>query len=706
MPKSVSARATAGLWFILAATAYAAEPAKDATRAPTLDAVDVCGQTRAGQGRSAAAASRLDLSARELPAAVSVLEQDALRQRFESTTVEALDLVPGVVGYYSFGTLNVSGRGFAGVFNSPVLYDGVRYPGWQIVPRSTLNYARIEVLKGPAALTAGQGSIAGAINLVPQRADRAAANGSYLGFGRYGTWTTALGWGGALAGSPLRARIDASYQASDQRGSYGYARDTSFVFRHLTADFVLPLGEAVKLGLSIDRFRDDAEGYFGSPLREGRLDPSLRDINYNVVDDRLDMDALWWRARIEWVGSESWSGRLLVFANDEERDWRNSEAYVLDALRNSVRRGDYLLIRHDQRLRGGLLESSWRGRMGERAWQVVLGVQADRNDHDRSNNSPFRFNDLVAVFPAERGVFRSLDPYGLRTRTDIEQRALYGEVALDLAPRWRLIGGLRHDQTEVDSFNALSQAQFTRRYVSNGQRLGLTYTVVDDGMAYASWSTSSEPPAQITTLGLANAAFDLTDGEQIELGFKQRFAAGEWSVALYDLRRTNILSRDPADPNRFVQVGAQRGRGVEVGATWSFGERFGLDAALAVVDAEFLRFDELVSGRLVSRRGNQPVNVPEQVGSLWLRYSVFDGLDLALGGRAVARRPANTANTLFLPGYGTLDVNLSWRTEYGTFGARLRNVFDRFYATSPYNAGNQANTGEPRWFEWVWQLRF
>jgi iron complex outermembrane receptor protein len=44
------------------------------------------------------------------------------------------------------------------------------------------------------------------------------------------------------------------------------------------------------LGLSLDRFRDDAEGYFGSPLVNGRIDERLRDINYNVVDDFYNYD--------------------------------------------------------------------------------------------------------------------------------------------------------------------------------------------------------------------------------------------------------------------------------------------------------------------------------------------------------------------------------------------------------------------------------
>lgn len=675
-------------------------------RARPLGAIDVTAEALPASARPGRAATRLDLPAIELPASVAVITQDDLRRRFESGLIEALDQAPGVVGYYNFGTLNVSGRGFAGVFNSPVLFDGIRYPGWQIAPRSLLAYGQVEVLRGPAALTAGQGSIGGAINLVSRKADGAESLAVYAGLGRFGTSTIAVGTGGAVAPDGLRYRLDATWQGSDARGSYGYARDTSFAFGHVVADLALPVGDALTLGLALDRFRDDAEGYFGVPLIGGRVDPRLREVNYNIVDDRLDMDAAWLRLRAEWRPSERFGLRAIAFRNDETRNWRNTEAYTFQPTTGTVRRGDYLEIRHEQALRGFVVEGDWRSTLAGRDWQLVAGIQADRNDHDRFSDSPFRFSDQVPLFPTVRGIYRSLDHFGLRTATDIRQRAVFVESAIDLAPRARLILGGRHDRTTVDSFNALSNVRFDRRYVGNGWRLGVTYAPVERAIAYASWATSSEPPAQITTLGLANAAFDLTDGKQIELGWKQLVDRGEWSVALYDLRRTNILSRDPADPNRLIQIGEQAGTGVELSGRWRIADGWSLEGHGSVLDARFVRFDERVGNALVSRRGNQPVNVPERVGSLWITWEPSTTLRVALGARGVGRRAANTANTVWLPGYATIDATASWATGHGLFGLRVRNLGDRIYATTGYNAAQQVLLGEPRWYELVWQRRF
>ncbi len=46
----------------------------------------------------------------------------------------------------------------------------------------------------------------------------------------------------------------------------------------------------------------------------------------------------------------------------------------------------------------------------------------------------------------------------------------------------------------------------------------------------------------------ANGAFDLAKGRQIEVGLKQAFDGGEWTLAAYRIRKTGLLSRDPLVP--------------------------------------------------------------------------------------------------------------------------------------------------------------
>lgn len=704
MPLKLISRAL--LLALTAPHAFAATSAAERSAA-TLDAIEVSARKPAKLDRVSRAGSRLQLSAKDTPASITVLSQADLREKGEITPLEALENAPGVAPAYSFGVLNISGRGFSGVQNSPALFDGIRYPGFQITPRLLLNYEQVEVLRGPAGLAAGQGSVAGTINYVPRRAlaENADQTQLYLAFGRFGTSTAAAGTGGTIGNSPFAFRIDAAYQGSDQRGSYGYARDSSFAFEHINAELAWQASERVELALSAEHFADDAEGYFGSPLINGRLDERLGENNYNVVNDRLDMRVNWLRARLNWQINDTLNLRVQGFGNDEQRDWRNTESYTANASTQSVARADFLEIAHQQELRGVFAELSFSAPLFGLAHRGVVGVQVDRNNHDRFNDSPFRFSDRVALIDPARGSYISLDPYGLRTATEIDQRALFVESVLELNPMLKLITGLRHDIAEVDSFNALSSVQFDKRYSTNSGRAGLVYVLSDELNLYGSYASSSEPPAQITTLGQANAAFDLTDADQVEIGIKQAFARGEWSAALYDLRRTNILSRDPADPNRLIQVGEQAARGLELEAQFALSDAWRLQISAAALKAEFKRFDERVGNQVISRRGNVPVDVPERLASIGVVWQLSPVLDLGLNTRAVGRRTANTANTVFLPGYATVDASLRWRSAFGNLGLRLRNLDDRLFATRSYGP-NQFMLGEPRLFELSWQRSF
>ena len=119
---------------------------------------------------------------------------------------------------------------------------------------------------------------------------------------------------------------------------------------------------------------------------------------------------------------------------------------------------------------------AWSHTLLGRAHQLVFGLQADRNAHDRSSDSPFRYSDTVDLRNPVRGVYASLGTFQPRTATDIEQRSVFVESALDLAPRWRLVTGLRHDRSEVDSLNVVSGLRFDKRYNAGSYRLGLTFS--------------------------------------------------------------------------------------------------------------------------------------------------------------------------------------------------------------------------------------
>ncbi len=113
---------------------------------------------------------RLGLSNREIPAIVDVVTQEDFQVQGVRTALEAMNAAPGVNSGNLPGSVGAASmRGFHRAIN--YLYDGVRMANSDVGVRNwdAWSFERIEVIKGPASVTSGEGALAGAINFVPRR---------------------------------------------------------------------------------------------------------------------------------------------------------------------------------------------------------------------------------------------------------------------------------------------------------------------------------------------------------------------------------------------------------------------------------------------------------------------------------------------------------------------------------------------------------
>src|SRR5690606_3735822 len=105
---------------------------------------------------------RLGLTEREIPATIDVLTQDDLQLQGVRSAIEAMNAAPGVASGNLPGSVgSVSMRGFHRAVN--YLYDGVRLAtsGTEMRNWDAWSFERIEVIKGPASVTSGEGALAG-----------------------------------------------------------------------------------------------------------------------------------------------------------------------------------------------------------------------------------------------------------------------------------------------------------------------------------------------------------------------------------------------------------------------------------------------------------------------------------------------------------------------------------------------------------------
>ena len=225
-------------------------------------------------------------------------------------------------------------------------------------------------------------------------------------------------------------------------------------------------------------------------------------------------------------------------------------------------------------------------------------------------------------------------------------------------------------------------------------RLGVVYKPVDPVSVYGSYSLSFQPRAgeQLSSLSVSNQSLDPERFRNLEVGMKWDFLRdGSFTVAVYDLERSNIAVPDPINPAVSVLVDGQRTRGVELGLSGNLTSRWSVLGAYAYQDGLITR-----SLSATAPAGATLANLPENSFSLWNRYNVTRAVGVGLG--LIYRSDVFTAtdNTVVLPAYFRADAAAFW-TLNARLGVQLNveNLFgEDYYAYA--NGNNNITPGSPR----------
>ncbi len=653
----------------------------------------------------ASVGSRLNLTLRETPASVDIITKEVMRERGNTTALSALENAAGIAVSPSFGILRIFMRGFDNITGLPILYNGFRYPSFSMSPRGTFNYERIEVIKGPSSVLHGLGSMAGAINYVTKKADGREEKELFLSYGRWNDKIAGVGIGGKQ-GSSLAYRFDASYMSAD-RGSFGFVERSSYDYYHLSGEIALTLSDQLKVTLTGERYKDNAEGYFGTPIVNGKIDKGVRHKNYNVDNDHLDKTVNWLSFKIENNPTKDIAIRNESYFNIEDRFWYNTEVYTYNPATGLVTRGDFLHINHYQNIMGNRSEISFSNKIGDMLNRLLIGVDLSRNRHQRNNNAPYAGSDTVDFLNPVPGIFSSQSPFLPNRKTYVNNAALFLEDYIDITKQLKFTVSGRHDKINMSSYNLRDNTSFTKRWSGSSYRVGLLYDILPHITLYGQHGNALEPPAQIVTLTPAQQGYSLTRAKQTEFGLKGNLPGniGEATLAWFHLVRNDILTRDPNNPGLVVQIGEQSSRGVELAFVVRPIKQLSVEANAAFLDSSYDSFNESVSGKSVSRAGNLPANVPEKVGNLWVTYKPVENWQVGSNVRHVGKRSANAANTVWMDAYTTIGAWVTYKTKWGDWTLRGNNLTDRVYAASAYG-DTQFMLGEPRSVSLLWSMKF
>ena len=642
-------------------------------------------------------ASHTGVTHQEVPASVDGVSAEQMLERGDYGVADAVSRTVGLSagGTPGNGGLAFSSRGFYGVNSVGVAEDGMVLgvaAGTTAYPGDSWGYERIDVLRGPASLMYGSGTMGATINAVRKQPSRTRSAEVLLGAGTDDTLRLGLGATGAL-GAYASYRIDTYNARSAGERDLDATRSGKF----MSTLRIQPTSQ-LQIDLIADRSVQHPSRYWGTPGIDGKPVQALREHNYNAADSIVRYADERLRAKVQWKASDWLTVRNELYHVRSDRHWRNIESYAFSPAAGTVARSDYLEILHDLEQTGNRLGLN----VDKGSHQLAMGWEAARINLRLSNNSPYRGSSTVSALDPLHGSWASPDLTAPKTETGVTQHALYLEDAWRISGRWLAMAGLRRDVYDFSSRSLVGGTDFNKTLAATSWRMGLTYALASNTHAYAQISSGHDPVNSLVSLNLANSAYALSKGRQAEIGIKQQVAGGrgEWTLAVFDIRKDDIITRDPDRPTISIQGGRQSSRGAEFTAALQATPALRLEGNLALVDAQF---DKLVEAG-GDRAGNRPMNVPRTTANLWGHYRV-GAWQASLGLRHVGQRFGNNANTVTLPAYTVADAALSWQMDARTTLSLIgRNLADRVYVGSSY--GSQFLLGQGRRFEVAAHIRF
>lgn len=681
-----------------------------------MEQVTVQGAHRAGPGEFTlhGTGSKVGAPLENIPATVSVVERETLRERGVSDLQNALDLLSGLTPMWTYGGFQST---YARGFQALMLIDGQRDVRSILSGSSPFtglfDLERVEVLRGPSAVLYGYGAVGGTVNLIRRRASSMTAHELEGGLGTPGRWQTHAGSQGAIT-RRLSYRADLGHVSYRNFRAYESARSqgTATLRYAPSRDHTLQL----RVAYAFDRYNTDVGiPTIEDPSRPGRwmLPPGTRYANrYSTRNDGLTYQRLELALshRYEWTPRVYTETRVGVVRDRYSYLAAESLSYVpsTGSMVAQVERA-YLAFAHSFRPISAQLELHADFATGPLTHQTVVGYTlehlvgaTDRNSLDKAVPSPVDF-----VWPIDRADEVAL----VRSAIDHRRHVMHSAYAFDhieLAPPLTLVFGARIDTVLSRTRREFLDAQLQREIpdpntgmlrppnrttdVAPSGQVGLVVQPVRPLTGYASYATGYRPQF-VSASARSVTRHEPEQSQQFEGGLRVRVDrprhALEIDAAGYVIRRKNLLVPRAVDEQ--VAAGLAASRGLDLSLRYAAFELLQFAGSYALIDSEYVEFvaPSAATGESVDLAGKVLRNAPRHAGQLWLRIEPLERLRIGLGSRIRGRMYADDENRLRLPRYALLDASISFGRGITTFTLSANNLLNRVdYFTSVINAGS------------------
>lgn len=706
MPRSLRCTPlAAALALALSAPAWAVT----APHVTELDTLNVYGQRDGYRAESTVTATKTETGLRDVPQAITVVTQEAIRDQAMNSLTDVLRLVPGV------GVAQGEGHRDAPIFRgntstSDMFVDGIRDDVQYI--RDLYNVERVEVLKGPNAMIFGRGGVGGIINRVSKQADGDTHRGLSLQVGDWNRRRAVVDIGEPV-GDEASVRVTGLYEDSESFRD-GFELERSGI--NPTVNFAA--GEATRVTLGYEYFRDHrvadrgvpsllgvgigrpvdvpSDTFFGSP----ELSPIRASVSaFSALVEHEFGNGATLRNRTRYGDYDRFYQN--VYPNGVVADGGGNLSAVIAAYNNSMKRENLF----------NQTDLVWDFNHGGVRHTVLVGAEFGRQQTDNLRQSgTFSQSNLV---PLENpryagGVTFANRASDANNRSDADVASLYVQDQIEFSPQWQAVLGLRHDRFEVDVRDNRTGAVLSSSDGLWSPRLGLIWTPVAPLSLYASYSTAALPRAgeQLSSLSGTSASLDPEEFHNYEIGAKWDVSPGlALTAAIYRLDRTNVFTVDPLDNSKALLVDGQRSTGLELGVAGEITDAWKIFASYAYQDGEILS-DLRTSATSVTPAGTRLAQLPRHSAAIWNRYDVTPRWGLGLGVVHRGEVFSTISNDVTLDAFTRVDAAVYYAASKNVkLQVNIENLLDTEYFASAHN-DNNLMPGSPRGIQFGVNLDF
>jgi len=614
----------------------------------------------------------------QTPQSISVVTRSVLDSQQAVTLADALKNAPGVVsgqyGRRGWDDLIIRGQ----VASDSLYLDGLRTAASNRVAEQLFGLEQVEVLKGPGSLLYGLVLPGGLVNMVSKRPQGYDFANADVTVGSHDFRQATIDLNKSLSENGKQAfRINGLISNANDATDYVWYKN-----RYIAPSLSLDLGARTDFTI-LTSFQE--RGYIrqqGLPL-SGSIN---RNVNGSIPRSRFTGEP----AARPYNATETRLGYSLTHRFDDGWTLNNNLRWQQFAMSgqlvaNTAATGTTLTrTGTDQTFNGQTftmdtnLQRSFNTAVGKH--QITFG-----SDYLNTREDTRSFTCTVASLNVYNPVYgaRLVCPAtpGTNTSTTVRDLGVYLRDQIQFGDRWQLLAGLRRDNTSTYSDNIRTTTHTDNPASANTGSVALMVEVLRGVRPYVSYSTSFYPNSGTDVGG---NTFKPETGKQLEAGVKIELDEGRTNLnmALFDLRRRNVLQTDPNNTTFKIAVGEQHSQGGEIGITSDLRNGVSLMAGYSYTSAVIS--DD--GGQKVTTVGQWLDNVPRHNFNTSARYKFkgeLTGWELNGGVHGQSRQRTNGYS---LPGYVLTDVGVAYNAARWRAALNVKNIFN-----TQYYAGGLAN---------------